>query len=197
MDAGLALALEQLIVYRYWLLLPLAIVEGPMIAFLSGMLVALGYFKVFIALFILVLGDLLPDGFLYMFGRYAKKWAWAERFGNRLRLTPERLASASALWHANPGKAIFISKFAYGVSAPLLFMAGLFHIPARLFFGYSVSISIVHYSIMMALGYFFGAALSTIQDTVTAIEIGIAIAAALSIGYIIMKRRLRKNITSI
>ena len=193
MDVGMSSMMEILIVYRYWLLLPIAIVEGPMVAFVCGMLVALGYFNPFIAFGILVLGDLIPDGFLYSAGRLARKHAWVKRWGAYVGVTEERFSKAEKLWHTHPGKTVLASKFTYGVTAPFLFMGGLSGIPAHTFFGYSISISLVHYVVLMGLGYFFGASLSSIGDLLTTLEIGFTIVVLVSIAYYLLMPYLRNK----
>ncbi|MDO8514396.1 MAG: hypothetical protein Q7S50_02515 [bacterium] len=193
MDGNLSAIMESLIIYKYWLLLPIAIVEGPMVAFVCGMLVALGYFNPFIAFGILVLGDLIPDGFLYTMGRFARKHTWVKRWGTYVGVTEERFSKAEMLWHTHPGKTVLASKFTYGVTAPFLFMAGLSGIPARIFFGYSISISVVHYAVLMGLGYFFGTSLASIGDFLTSIEIGVTIVVLAGVAYYLLMPYVREK----
>src|SRR5579859_2852137 len=72
-------ALHLILVYRYWILFPLACFEGPITGFIIGTLVALGYFNVFAAYFLLVMGDIIPDTAYYLLGRYGEKGTFVKK----------------------------------------------------------------------------------------------------------------------
>ena len=72
-------------------------------------------------------------------------------------------------------------------------MGGLSGIPARIFFGYSISISVVHYAVLMSLGYFFGASLASIGDFLTTLEIGVTIVVLVGVAYYLFMPYLRKK----
>ena len=38
---------EILLQYRYWILIPLSLIEGPVVAFVAGTLAALGFFDIY------------------------------------------------------------------------------------------------------------------------------------------------------
>jgi hypothetical protein len=55
--------LTQLILeYRYFLLIPLTFIEGPMVGFITGALSKLGYFDPFVAFWIFIIRDVLVMG---------------------------------------------------------------------------------------------------------------------------------------
>ena len=56
--------ISQLIIeYRYFILIPLSFIEGPIVAFAAGALASLGYFNVYaLAIFFFVV-DMLKDAF--------------------------------------------------------------------------------------------------------------------------------------
>jgi membrane-associated protein len=166
--------LTLLLTYRYWVLLPLAIVEGPMLAFACGVLVSLGYLSAPVTLGILVLGDIIPDTVFYTLGRFWSDRPVVQRLAARLGVTEAHLADARGFWHNHPGKTMLMSKFAYGISSAFLFMAGLMRMSALRFYGYSISISIAHYVVIMTAGYYFGASLIAAGETVRIIEYGVA-----------------------
>ncbi len=186
--------IAALLAYRYWVLLPLAIIEGPMLAFVCGLLISLGYLSPQVTLFILVLGDIIPDTFFYFTGRYGSDRPVIKRLAARIGVTDEHFADAQRLWHAHPGKTMLMSKFAYGISSAFLFMAGLMKMPVQKFYGYSVSISVVHYAIIMTAGYYFGASLATAGELIRMIEYGIAGGALLVSAYVTIMWYLRKSL---
>lgn len=172
MDAATLIPL--LLAYRYWIIFPLAVIEGPMLAFALGILASMGYVSLPIVLGILILGDVLPDTVFYVLGRFGQSSSIIRRFGARFGITDEHFADAQKLWLEHPGKTMLMSKFAYGVAAAFLFMAGVMRMPPLTFYGYSVSISIIHYSIILLTGYFFGTALLQAGDIVRITEFALA-----------------------
>lgn len=71
MDAA---AITHLILeYRYWIIIPLSFIEGPIVAFVVGTLSFLGYFNPFFAFSIFFLRDVLLDGFFYALGKWGGK----------------------------------------------------------------------------------------------------------------------------
>ena len=150
-------SIAQLVLdYRYWILLPLAVFEGPILAFMLGSLVALGYFNMFIVYTILLLGDLVPDVYYYFFGRYGEKKTLISRYAGKLGITEEHFEVVRRLWSTHPAKTMFFTKFAYGLSTPLLVSAGLIGMPLRRFLRYTIVISLIQYGVLLTLGYYFG-----------------------------------------
>jgi membrane-associated protein len=182
-----------LLAYRYWVLFPLAIVEGPMLAFVSGVLVALGYLDPVLTLAILVLGDVIPDTVFYTLGRFWSDRPFVKRIAARLGVTEGHFSDAQQLWNEHPGKTMLMSKFAYGVSAAFLFMAGLMKMPAPKFYTYSVSISIAHYIVIMTVGFFFGESLLATGELVRIIEYGVAGGALLISAYVSVMWYMRRS----
>lgn len=183
-----------LLTYRYWILLPLAVIEGPMLAFVCGVLSAAGILNPLIALCILILGDVIPDTVFYVLGRYGRDYPLVRRLSARIGVTEEHFKDAESLWHKHPGKTMLMSKFAYGIAAAFLFMAGLMRMPVHKFYGYSLSISVAHYAILMTVGYFFGATILAAGDVITIIEFGAAGVALLVSVYVIAVWYMRRNL---
>lgn len=185
--------IQLIIEYRYWILFPLACIEGPMLAFIAGTLIALGYFNPFAVFGILVLGDVLPDISYYFLGRYGKQKSLIERFGPRIGITPERFEVARTLWFGHTFKTMLITKFAYGLSTPLLVTAGLVHLPFNRFWQSSVPLSILQYVILLALGYFLGASFALVESSLARVQLIIAAVAVLFAVYYFVTSSFRKK----
>ncbi len=179
--------------YRYLIIFPLACIEGPLLAFVTGSLVALGYFDPFILLLVLVLGDIVPDGIYYLLGRYGKKKSLVERVGPKLGITPERFELVRELWFNHTFKTMAITKYAYGLSIPLLISSGLVNLPFRRFWMSSIPLSFLQYGLLMALGYFFGSSFLLVQDTLLRVQMGIAALAVVGLGYYFITRSVKKT----
>jgi len=56
-------AFSLLLTYKYLILIPLAVVEGPIITVIAGFLITLGYMNIFLVYLIVIAGDLAGDYF--------------------------------------------------------------------------------------------------------------------------------------
>lgn len=186
--AAVIVLLEQ---YRYLVLFPIACFEGPMVAFVAGTLIPLGYFSAVPLIITLIFADVIPDLAYYFFGRWGKERSLIERVGPKLKITPERFEVVRNLWHTHPFKTMAVTKFAYGLSTPLLITAGLAHLPFNTFWRYSAILAAFQYSILVGLGYFFGGYFATVESTLVRIEMLVAAAAIVFAGYYVIVRRVR------
>ena len=188
--AAIILLLEQ---YRYFILFPLACFEGPMIAFVAGTLIPLGYFSPLPLFVVLVFADVLPDVAYYFFGRWGKEKSLIEKIGPKLKITPERFEVVRSLWHTHPFKTMAVTKFAYGLSTPLLITAGLSHLPFNTFWRYSAILAAFQYSVLTGLGYFFGGYFAAVESTLVRVEMLVAAAAVVFAGYYVIARKVRSR----
>ncbi len=82
---------DFLIAHGGALILPLAVIEGPVVSIVTGFLAAQGCFSWYWALILLVCGDLIGDIIYYAIGRTgisAAWFHWPARVGVRGALTP-------------------------------------------------------------------------------------------------------------
>lgn len=165
---------QLLLEYRYLVLFPLAAIEGPMLGFITGSLVALGYFNLVPLYLTLVLADVIPDVTYYFIGRYGKEKKLVEKLGGKIGVTPERFGILHTLWHTHSIKAMMITKFSYGLSTPLLIVAGLVQLPLRRFIVLSALLAMLQYGVLISLGYFLGDYFVQVKDTVVRIQLIIA-----------------------
>jgi membrane protein DedA with SNARE-associated domain len=159
--------------YRYLILFPLACFEGPLVSVAVGFLISQGYFNPFAAYALFILGDVIPDGIYYYIGRFGKRSALIERWGPAVGISPSRIEVIARLWADHPGKTMWVTKFAYGLSTPLLILAGVVGVPVDRFFRYSIPFSLLQYAVLMTLGYFFGASYALISNVFNGLGMGI------------------------
>ena len=77
--------------YKYLIVFPLAVLEGPAVSIILGFLVSLNYFHFGAALIILVLADLFGDILYYLIGKHAGP-VFINRFGKYVGLSFERVS---------------------------------------------------------------------------------------------------------
>ena len=185
--------MQLLIEYRYWILFPLACFEGPMLAFIAGILVAAGYFDPLITFGILVMGDVVPDITYYLIGRFGNRKGLIERLVGKLGMKPEHFAMIRDLWFNHTTRTMFITKFAYGLSTPLLITSGIVKLPFNRFWTNTVPLSILQYTVLLTLGYFLGSSYALVESTFARAQIIIAAIAVIAGIYYFFTSSMRKK----
>jgi membrane-associated protein len=180
--------------YRYWILLPLAAFEGPIVTFLAGTLVALGYFDIVLVYLLLLLGDIIPDISYYFFGRYGNRKTLISRYAAKIGIGDEHFDVIRKLWYKHPNKTMFFTKFAYGLSTPFLVSAGIVGMSPGRFLRSSIPISLANVGILLMLGYYFGNYFKLVSDTLYLMQIAVGGVAVLVIAYYFLTRYMRKKL---
>jgi membrane protein DedA with SNARE-associated domain len=183
-----------LIEYRWWILIPLSVLESTVVAFVAGLLAAAGYFTVYVLWLYFFARDMIIDLGLYGLGRWVRHAGWTRSMLVRLHIAPERLDSVRAHWNEHPARTMFIGKFSYGVAATFIIVAGMVRMSLRKFLGYGALAAVAEYSLYLGSGYFFGASLGgnivTIIDNVQYVVLG---GSALLIAYYWFARHIRRR----
>jgi membrane-associated protein len=175
--------------YRYLLLFPLAIVEGPILAILAGFLCINKFLNPFIVYPIIVLGDMTGDSICYMFGRFGVP-GFLKSIFEKLGVKPEKIHSVRSYFDANPNKTISLSKITLGIGFAGIYLAGITKIPYKKFIGICFVTSLLQYIVYLGIGLLFGNAYKQIShylDLATALII--TFASAILILYIVKSKR--------
>lgn len=177
--------------YRYWILIPLTFIEGPIIGFIAGGLSRLGYFDPFIAFAIFIARDVLVDNFWYAVGLWGGKTTFAKRILNKIRVTPEHLENVRTLWDTHGFRTMLISKLSYGIAQAFLVVAGMVEMPFARYFKYALLVALIEYGGLFVAGYFMGAAFGDIAGVLSNIQWVVAIIALVIAGYYIVTHFMR------
>src|SRR3989344_2076963 len=138
--------LELLLTYKYLILIPLAIVEGPIVMIICGLLITLGILNPLLVYLIMVLGDIVGDLVQYYMGYYGKI------FLPYFKITEEKLEKIRTYFNENYKKAILMSKLVYGIGFTGLVVAGTLHVPFGRYFRTCGLISVTQYAIWLIIG---------------------------------------------
>jgi membrane-associated protein len=142
--------IQLLLTYRYVILIPLAILEGPIVTVICGFLVTLKFFNPFVVYVVMVLGDIVGDGLIYYMGYSGK------RFFKYFKVTEEKLEKTKTYFRDNHKKAIVMSKLVHGIGFTGLVAAGAIHVPYKKYFKTCATISVIQSFVMLMLGILFG-----------------------------------------
>ncbi len=145
-----------LLAYRYWILFPLAFIEGPIVSLIAGLFVAKGTLSLLPTYILLCLGDIVPDTLYFGIGILGRSANFLSRYLHRFGFSEKRLLSIERLWQQHTLKSVLLSKWAYGLSTPLLMTAGLAKIPIGKFLRFVIPVVLTQYAILLMIGYEFG-----------------------------------------
>jgi membrane-associated protein len=143
-----------LITHGSALILPLSVIEGPVVSIVTGFLAAQGYFHWYWALPLLVCGDLIGDVIYYAIGRTGIRPLAFLRRCTRLRhtVTPEfqrRLAD-------NAARMLFVGKWTHAIGAIVLIGSGMLRLPLFRFMLINLAATLPKSAVLLGLGYFAG-----------------------------------------
>ena len=179
--------------YKYWILLPLTFIEGPIIGFITGALSRLGYFNPFLGFAIFIIRDVLVDGFWYFVGRIGGKTRLARKVLEKIKVTPEHLEGVRTLWDEHGFRTMFVAKLSYGIAQAFLVVAGIVDMPYRQYFKWALLVALVEYGGLFIAGYLIGGAFGSIAGVISNIMWVIAILALVVAGYYILTHWMRSR----
>jgi membrane-associated protein len=180
--------------YRYFFLFPIAVIEGPIISVITGYLVHLGFFDLFVAYFVILSGDLVGDVLYYLVGRYGRL-QFIEKWGHFVGVNADKVKDMERIFGRHSAKALFFGKFTLGLGGIIILAAGASRVRFSKFFLYSSLGSIPKSAILMLIGGLFGYAFLTIGRyfNYTAI-ITMVVAFFIALGYYLFQRYAKKSL---
>jgi membrane-associated protein len=183
--------IHLLTVYKYLILFPLAVVEGPILAVIAGLLCIEGFLNPVIVYPIIVFGDITGDSLLYALGR----WGKAQRPGRWYRLiglTAGKIERARTYFAANPVRTVSLPKIILGVGVAGIFLAGNSRVPYRKFLAVCLGTSAMQYTVYLGIGLLFGRAYKEINLYLNCL-VAILIAVAFGVFFVYILKSLDKR----
>lgn len=141
--------------FRYWILLPLVIVEGPIAITTGGFLASVGDMKLHWVILIGIIGDLIGDYFYYYLGKFGGKKI-AVKWGKYLGLNEVRLQKLQLTFTKHKVKTIIVAKLSNTLGTPVLFCSGLFNVSLKEFTIYNTTATILKTFVLVFIGFWYG-----------------------------------------
>jgi membrane protein DedA with SNARE-associated domain len=185
--------ITQLILqYRYWILIPLSFIEGPVVAFVAGTLAAVGVFDIYFLAALFFVRDVGLDGVYYAIGHFGGHTAFSERMLKKIGITDDHLEQVRVLWVKRPFMTMFIGKLSYGVASAFIVVAGMVKMPLRVFFKYGIIVAVLEYGTLLFAGYFLGASLGgSAAKVINNVQYMVAFVALAISGYYLLSWYMR------
>jgi len=143
--------------YRYVILFPLTILEGPVVMMLAGFLLRIGMFDFLPLYAVLMAGDLTADIGWYWVGRQAAR-PLIKKFGHLLSISEELLNKTEEAFHKHQNKILFLSKITmgFGFALVVLITAGMVRVPFKKYLIFNAVGQFFWTGILIMIGYAFG-----------------------------------------
>lgn len=146
---------QFLLQYGYWGMLPLMVIEGPLVTIVAAMLASWGIFHWSYILFFSILGDAIGDILLYGAG-YKWGMGFVKGFGRYLGITEKIVLRMEKYFEKHGGKTILAVKSTTGLCWATFTAAGIVKMDFRKFLKYSILGGIIWSGFLVAMGYFYG-----------------------------------------
>jgi membrane protein DedA with SNARE-associated domain len=188
--------LHLLLRYLYPVMLPLSLIEGPMVAVAAGAGVAAGKVNPLLAALIIAFGAFFQDTVYYWVGRLAQDKPSIRRLAERTKLLHESVLPLEEAWKRNMVATLAASKFAYGLYGPILVTAGMAKTPFRPFLITSLAMSAVILGAWFGFGFGLERVYGAMGHTglVTGVEAGIGMGGLVALFFIGKHARKRLKI---
>lgn len=148
--------------YGYLVILPLSVIEGPIVTVLAGILSAGSHLDWRWVLALVILGDLIGDLIYYALGRWSRVPAAA--LGRNYGLTETRTADLERRLNQNATRVLLIGKWTHAIGVFVLIAAGMARLPLFQFLLVNLIATLPKSLAFLLLGYFAGQYLTTISD---------------------------------
>jgi len=148
--------------YGLLLLLPLAILEGPIVSVIAGWLIRLGYLPFGWVYAVCIAADLIGDGLLYCLGRYSNG-TFLRRMFPRLFARAKNLTRMLEKFHTQGGRILVVAKLTHSLGFAALIAAGAARMSVPAFFWYNLLATIPKTLFFILIGYGLGQAYTTID----------------------------------
>jgi len=182
---------QWLLSYRYLILFPLTVLEGPIVTVTAGLMSSLGLMNFYIVYIIVVAGDLTGDGLYYSIGRWGRRPL--ERWGKYIGMHPEKIEQIEKHFNEHGGKTLIAAKLSHAVGGIVLVSAGIARIPFRKFIFFNFWATLPKSLVLILIGYYFGDTYMKLQKFVDSAWVGtFSIAILMFVIYMFLRRAGKK-----
>jgi membrane protein DedA with SNARE-associated domain len=148
--------LQLLALYKYGIIFPIAVLEGPIVTIVSGILIARGQLNFLHTFAIVFAADMVSDPALYLLGRYGRHLLHEITF---IKLPLQHLEKLERRYERDPWKTMILGKLSYGLGSLFVVAAGAARMPPLKFLRHMGAIDAAKSSLLLLLGVFFGRAI--------------------------------------
>lgn len=185
--------LNWLILYKYEVIFPVTVVEGPIVTVIAGFLASQGILNLYLTYLIIVAGDLTGDLLYYAIGRWGGI-RFVQQWGHWFGIKEKQIKRLEKHYEKHSGKTLIIGKITHGVGSVILFTAGMARMSVWRFFWFNVIGTLPKSLLFLLIGYYFGESYKVIDTylNLTA-KTTIGVAVGLVLIYLLVVNILKKT----
>ncbi len=142
--------------YKYFLIFPVAIIEGPIIIIITGFLVFLGYLNPYVALVVLIVADVIGDSMYYAIGKFWKTSVRVKRWAKYVGYDEKGELLLEEHFRNHKGKTFLLAKISHGIGGAVQISSGVAGVLYSEFLKFSVIGTIPKVTVLFLVGYFAG-----------------------------------------
>lgn len=150
--------------YKYFLIFPVAVIEGPIIIIITGFLVYLGYLNGYVAYSVIIVADIVGDSMYYGIGKLWKKSVFIKKWAKYLGYDENSEAFLESHFKKHKGKTFLLAKVSHGVGGAVQVSSGIAGVKYRDFLLYSFIGTVPKALILFSLGYYAGSSYVKIDN---------------------------------
>jgi len=180
--------------YGYFILFPLAVIEGPIITVIGAFWASLGYLNVFIVYGVVIIGDLVGDVVFYAIGRWGGR-KFLEKWGRYFGVSPDHVLHLEKQFEKYSGKTILFGKWTHFVGLAILIVAGMAKMPFRKFIWLNFVSSLPKSLAFIIIGYYFGQAYQQIDKYFGYATLSMFFVIILLVAIYFFVKKFKSNIT--
>ena len=163
--------------YKYWLIFPIAVFEGPIIIIISGFLVSLGYLNVIVAYVVLVVADMIGDSLYYLLGKSWRKSLRVKKYTKFLGY--DEKSEAFLEEHFRKHK---------GVGGAVQISSGIANVSYFDFIWFSFVGTSIKVFALMIVGYYLGSSYIKIDSVLDRVALVVVSISFLLIAYVFINK---------
>lgn len=142
--------------YKYFIIFPITVVEGPIIIIVSGFMVYLQVLNFYSAFLILSVADIIGDSMYYLIGRYWRSSNRARRFAKYFGYNEKSEEFLERHFELHKGKTFLVAKISHGLGSTVQIASGIAKVSYKVFLFYSVIGTLPKTFILLVMGYYLG-----------------------------------------
>ena len=157
-------ALSLLELYKYYIIFPIAIFEGPIIIIISGFLVYLDVLNPYIAFIVLLVADMIGDSLYYLTGKYWRRSPRIKKFANYFGYSEKSEVYLEKHFERHKIKTFLLAKVSHGLGGSVQIAAGIARVSYKEFLFYSLIGTMPKTVLLMSIGFYLGDSYKTIDS---------------------------------
>ncbi len=181
--------------YKYLVIFPITVIEGPIITVIGGFLVYLGYLDWRLAYFFLVLGDWVGDALHYLLGRYYSKAIWFKKLSKLFGYDERKEKIIEEHFRKHPGKTVLLAKVSHGVGGLVQIVAGMAKMDFWEFMKFSLYGTLPKTLVLILVGYYLGSSYEKINQYMDRIAFVVLALVILAIMYFVLQNKVKVEVT--